>query len=244
MQSTQTCVSAGCADNPVSRGMCRPHYMAARNNGTLDSYSKTPRLNESKEAEEDRAARIRKTEAERSARRLKAGAWVNAPHGSSSRYKKGGCRCEICRVAANLLSRERYARRREAGLSGVIGTVDCSCRTCGVSFKYKRVKKYCSNDCYLLAIGNAPLKSWWISTGGRLAIYHRDGWRCQLCGDPVDMCAEPSAPLAPALDHIVPRSRGGNDEPANLRLTHSLCNIKRGSAVDEYVAAPLVSIGH
>ena len=230
MQSTQTCVLTGCKDDPISRGLCRPHYMLARNTDTLDAYPKTRNPPQPKKPKE--------TEAERSARRMKAGAWVNAPHGSASRYKKGGCRCDLCRIAANRSKREQYARRVAAGLSGQAGKIESICRTCGVHFKFKRPRKYCGKDCYLLAIGTAPLSSWWISIGGRLAIYHRDGWRCQLCGEPVDMCAEPSAPLAPALDHIVPRSRGGNDDPANLRLTHSLCNIQRGSAVDEYVPAP------
>ena len=239
MQSTQTCVfTTGCNDAPFSRALCQPHYMLARNTGQLDSYPKTRNPPQPKKP--------RETEAERTARRLKAGAraGVNAPHGSRSRYQKGGCRCDLCKFVEAKRGRDRYARRIASGGRGDAGRIQNICRTCGKHFATKRKRTYCGNDCYLLAIGNAPLRSWWISTGSRLMIYHRDGWRCQLCGDPVDMCAEPSAPIAPALDHIVPRSRGGNDDPDNLRLTHSLCNIKRGSAVDEYVTSAVAVEDH
>lgn len=43
----------------------------------------------------------------------------------------------------------------------------------------------------------------------RAAILVRDGFRCQLCGDP-----------AREVDHIAPRAHGGGDHPGNLR---SLC---------------------
>lgn len=49
-----------------------------------------------------------------------------------------------------------------------------------------------------------------------LAVHGR---QCHLCPDP--------APATTA-DHIVPRSKGGSDELANLRPAHHACNIARG----------------
>ncbi|WP_425313196.1 HNH endonuclease [Microbacterium esteraromaticum] len=175
------------------------------------------------------------TEAERSARRYSEGAWANSPHGSASRYNKGGCRCEHCRTEANRRKREQYARRRAAGGQSQPGTIACVCRTCGTEFKSRKARSYCSRECYRNAVGTAPEHDWYISRGWRLFIYDRDGWRCQLCGDPVDMTADTHAPTAPTLDHITPRSRGGSDDPKNLRLAHRGCNARRQSAVDEYV---------
>ena len=72
----------------------------------------------------------------------------------------------------------------------------------------------------------------WIGEGRRLAIYERDGWACQLCGDPIDRDADPMVGgLAPSLDHIVPRSLGGGDDDDNLRMAHRDCNARRGARV-------------
>jgi 5-methylcytosine-specific restriction endonuclease McrA len=77
--------------------------------------------------------------------------------------------------------------------------------------------------------------SWDISRERRLAIYERDDWTCQLCGDPVDMDADPQRDdLAPSLDHIVPRSLQAipDHSDQNLRLAHRGCNARRGARVD------------
>lgn len=162
------------------------------------------------------------------------GAWANAPHGSRSRYAKGGCRCDECKTAAARRAREKYARRRANGGRPDPGNVENICATCGEHFTAKRKRTYCARPCYLIAIGSAPKPDYWVNNAIRLTVYHRDGYRCQLCGEPVDMCADTNAPLAPTLDHIVPRARGGNDTEGNLRLAHRQCNVARGSDIPTY----------
>ncbi len=61
----------------------------------------------------------------------------------------------------------------------------------------------------------------------------RDRWTCWVCGGEVDPLAVPGSPHAASVDHVVPRSRGGTNDPANLRLAHRRCNGQRGSAVPE-----------
>ncbi len=39
----------------------------------------------------------------------------------------------------------------------------------------------------------------------RLTILNRDGWVCHYCGNPAN-----------SVDHIVPKSQGGTDDPRNL----------------------------
>lgn len=56
----------------------------------------------------------------------------------------------------------------------------------------------------------------------RRRVFERDSYTCHLCGQPVDR-AEAS------IDHVVPVSRGGRDDEANLRTAHLSCNIKRGA---------------
>lgn len=56
----------------------------------------------------------------------------------------------------------------------------------------------------------------------RAAVMERDGTTCQICFAEVE-------PADIHLDHIQPHSRGGRETVANLRVTHSLCNTKRGA---------------
>lgn len=59
-------------------------------------------------------------------------------------------------------------------------------------------------------------------------VYARDGWRCHLCHRAVRRRAVVPHPLAPTIDHLVPLSCGGHDEPANVACAHYSCNTKRG----------------
>lgn len=64
-------------------------------------------------------------------------------------------------------------------------------------------------------------------------IGERDGWTCWLCGHRVDPHAPAGSPSAPTVDHVVPKSRGGSDDNANLRLAHRRCNGRRGNHLPE-----------
>lgn len=58
----------------------------------------------------------------------------------------------------------------------------------------------------------------------------RDGTSCAICGVPVERSIkdhEDSKYIT--FDHIIPRSKGGNDSMSNLRLAHRLCNMERGN---------------
>ncbi len=55
----------------------------------------------------------------------------------------------------------------------------------------------------------------------------RDGARCRLCGEPVDMAKRAPDPGCPSGDHRVPQARGGTNDPANLQLAHLVCNIRK-----------------
>ena len=56
----------------------------------------------------------------------------------------------------------------------------------------------------------------------RAAVIARDGYVCGICGGEVE-------PADVHLDHIRPYSKGGPTTMANLRVTHSVCNIKKGA---------------
>lgn len=68
----------------------------------------------------------------------------------------------------------------------------------------------------------------WIREADRLALYERDGWTCQICGEPVNRTPWANDPRDATLDHIIPRSKGGTHDPENLRTACHLCNASRG----------------
>ena len=68
-------------------------------------------------------------------------------------------------------------------------------------------------------------------------IYEISDKRCQECGRPVrlgmswDQFSIEKSAIAPAqVDHIVPRSRGGQNDSENLRVLCWPCNSSKGAA--------------
>src|ERR687896_924056 len=68
----------------------------------------------------------------------------------------------------------------------------------------------------------------------RLRIYMRDKFRCQYCG-------EKKAAGALTLDHILPRSRGGDNSPVNVVTACVRCNQRKGSRTPEEARMPLLT---
>lgn len=75
-----------------------------------------------------------------------------------------------------------------------------------------------------------PRRQFKVPPDLRLAIYERDGWTCQLCGDPVDPDLPSTDRWSATLDHIECQSwvLVPDHSPRNLRLAHRVCNARRG----------------
>ena len=54
----------------------------------------------------------------------------------------------------------------------------------------------------------------------RRALFARDGWRCVYCGDSAGRLT---------LDHVVPRSRGGESVWENVVTSCAPCNLRKGN---------------
>lgn len=66
----------------------------------------------------------------------------------------------------------------------------------------------------------------------RAAVLARDGHICGICGDPLDEADV-------TIDHIVPVSRGGSDDPENLQPAHRSCNSRKHARLPgEYSLSP------
>lgn len=63
------------------------------------------------------------------------------------------------------------------------------------------------------------------------SIYKRDKYKCQLCGENVNMEKSYPDPMSPSIDHILPLSKGGTHEPDNVQLAHLRCNLKKHNTI-------------
>jgi hypothetical protein len=60
-------------------------------------------------------------------------------------------------------------------------------------------------------------------------LAERDGNRCHICTRKINMALSGMAKWGATIEHIVPVSRGGTNEPGNLALAHRHCNTARGN---------------
>lgn len=129
--------------------------------------------------------------------------------------RRAAARRELERAAAGVAANPRWP-----WVQGV-------CAWCGDVFVRRgTASPYCSKLCNRRDNRSGEF----ISRSGRLAIYERDGWVCQLCFEPVDPGLHYLDDWAASLDHIVPQSRVlvPDHSPSNLRLAHRWCNSVRG----------------
>ena len=63
----------------------------------------------------------------------------------------------------------------------------------------------------------------------RQEIGDRDGWICGICKTAVDQSLKWPDHYSPSVDHIIPLVHGGPHTRANVRITHVICNIRRGA---------------
>jgi 5-methylcytosine-specific restriction endonuclease McrA len=68
----------------------------------------------------------------------------------------------------------------------------------------------------------------------RLRIYTRDRFRCQYCG-----AKKTASELT--LDHILPRSRGGDNSPINVVTACLKCNNRKGDRTPDEARMPLLT---
>lgn len=53
---------------------------------------------------------------------------------------------------------------------------------------------------------------------------------CWICNKPVDKTLPPYLPGSPEVDEVIPVSLGGSPfDRSNCRLSHRLCNVRRGN---------------
>lgn len=151
------------------------------------------------------------------------------------------------RVLAADASRRRTAERRAAEGTPIAYR---DCVICGAGFVVNlltagRSRIVCSTTCRSRRNWSTPAgkkvrqaskdrrrarkRDAYVADVDRLAIFERDGWRCQLCRKPVRRNAKVPDDMAPTIDHVVPLSEGGTHEPRNCQLACFRCNSLKGN---------------
>ena len=74
-----------------------------------------------------------------------------------------------------------------------------------------------------------PLAKMRISRPSRAMIYARDQNKCQYCGSTRKL----------TIDHVLPKSRGGEDSWQNMVVACSACNTKKGDKLLEHTGMRL-----
>lgn len=69
-----------------------------------------------------------------------------------------------------------------------------------------------------------------------LALWHRDGGLCGRCRLPIERGIAALLPGGLTIGHIVPVSRGGSNDPTNLRAEHRRCNLEAGNRAERPAA--------
>jgi hypothetical protein len=126
-------------------------------------------------------------------------------------------------------SDQRFHSRRCKDLDRAPMIFERPCGACSRLFRPKRnaYAVFCSKGCNQRARRaslNGPRSV--LKTG----VADRDGWICRIpgCGLPVERGMRFPDPWSPSVDHVIPVSFGGGNDPENLRLAHLVCNMRRG----------------
>lgn len=159
--------------------------------------------------------------------------------GPASRVHGGHESCTYCGAATG---GKKYCSSRCATRSLRGNPIERECSVCDATYRPMNKgidRKVCSDECKqtLLAAYQdvRRFNSSLTPEGRRLRhkVFSRDGWVCQLCGDPVNRKARWPSPDSVTIDHIIPVSKGGTHDERNLQCAHARCNVRKGAKMQE-----------
>jgi hypothetical protein len=133
-----------------------------------------------------------------------------------------------CRLAARPRAHKLRWASCEICSAGFVGQPSGSARFCGADCRrvHLAAKARDEQAAYRAAHGESRARK--FERARKQRIFDRDGWVCQLCGDPIPEDARRPDPLAAEVDHCVPVALGGSDDPSNLQAAHARCNRVKG----------------
>lgn len=139
------------------------------------------------------------------------------------------CKCPRCgkyflrreysqKYCDSVACRKGYGKKNTERKSSASPERKAICEYCKKEFtstERKSAQKYCSDDC-------CDKASYANSSRGRYFIFERDNFKCIYCGK---TSVEDDAKLH--VDHIYPKSLGGEDKAYNLITACEECNLSK-----------------
>ena len=113
---------------------------------------------------------------------------------------------------------------------GFTGTESTECTVCGnevTGVRDGRATRKRRSDALMCGACKRPANP--VTVGDLLA---RDGGDCGICAEAVEMDRRRPDPMSPSVDHVIPWSLGGSNEPDNCQLAHLVCNLRKNNRTD------------
>lgn len=152
-----------------------------------------------------------------------------------SMYCSPGSTSKYCSIECGMRANKKKKRADWAIYSANRPQEQRECKECGGGFTINignTYRRFCSERCGNRFYNRQRRGNYW---GNYIApvvlsdIVERDGGRCMLCGEMVNMEVLSLDRMGATIDHIIPLSRGGTHEPNNCQLAHRGCNSKKGA---------------
>lgn len=203
------CTIPGCGKKHMAGGLCSAHYTRLHRTGSAT----TRKLGEV-------------IDGKRVCATCKVDTPIDLMSVSSPSY---------CRACLNAAARARIMYKPK-----VLGVKPCA--NCGQDFNFNKKKiLHCSTECSAATVNKrnwkhlqarrARLKDAYVESFHSQEIYERDGWLCGICETPIDPGAKLPDPMSASIDHVIPISKGGTHERANVQAAHLHCNVSKGAKV-------------
>ena len=68
-----------------------------------------------------------------------------------------------------------------------------------------------------------------LSKADKRKLCEQQKWKCSLCGKKLNSKLRSTHNMGVTIDHVIPVSKGGTGDLANLNAAHRICNIKKGN---------------
>lgn len=214
----RTCDTEGCEEKHLARGMCGVHYRAWFRANKRD-----------RRAEYYDVTCVMCGEAFRSSRK-------------TGKYCDDDCRAlhymeRDIRPASRGVRRPRVCPLPDDHPVMMICPLEFKwCCHCGQKYACRpaRSRQYSTARCKWRAKGKRKSRR---HLSRKTEIFQRDGYICWICDKPTSRSYAMGDIWSPTIDHLVPQSLGGTDDPDNLATAHMWCNSARGASWDVVRAA-------